>query len=53
MAIARKHPEIEYGYVTAGTPLPMRTPGVDQSNIYFKMTPRNKRTMSEAISGWV
>ena len=53
VAIVRTHPEIEYAYVTAGTPLPLRTPGVDQSNIYFKMTPRNMRAMSEAEFGAV
>ena len=51
VAIARKHPEVEYGYVTAGTPLPLRTPGVDQSYIYFKLTPKNKRALSEVQLG--
>ncbi|MGH7593203.1 MAG: efflux RND transporter permease subunit [Gemmatimonadales bacterium] len=50
-AIARQHPEVEYSYVTAGTPLPLRTPGVDQAYIYFKLTPRNKRSLSEAQLG--
>ena len=53
VSIARQHPEVEYAYVTAGTPLPLRTPGVDQAYIYFKLTPRNQRTMSEAQLGAV
>jgi len=53
VSIARRHPEVEYAYVTAGTPLPLRTPGVDQSYIYFKLTPRNQRKMSEAQLGAV
>ena len=51
VAIARKHPEIEYAYVTAGTPLPLRTPGVDQSYIYFKLVPKSKRALSEVQIG--
>ena len=51
VSIARKHPEVEYAYVTAGTPLPLRTPGVDQSYIYFKLTSKNKRALSEAQLG--
>lgn len=50
-AIARRHPEVEYSYVTLGTPLPMRTPGVDQAYIYFKLTPRQHRSVSEAELG--
>ncbi len=53
VAIARKHPEVEYAYVTAGTPLPLRTPGVDQSYIYFKLTPKSKRALSEAQLGGI
>ncbi|MEP6589962.1 MAG: efflux RND transporter permease subunit [Gemmatimonadota bacterium] len=50
-AIARKHPEVMYTYVTAGTPLPMRTPGVDQSHIYMKLTPAKERKNSAAVMG--
>ena len=53
VSIARKHPEVEYSYVTAGTPLPLRTPGVDQSYIYFKLTPKNTRALSEVQLGAV
>ena len=52
-AIARQHPEVLYSYITAGTPLPMRTPGVDQSYIYFKLTPHSQRTLSGAELGAV
>ncbi len=50
-AIARQHPEVEYSYSTIGTPLPMRTPGVDQGHIYLKLTPRHERTISQARLG--
>jgi HAE1 family hydrophobic/amphiphilic exporter-1 len=49
--IARQHPEVLSSYITAGTPLPMRTPGVDQAYIYFKLSPRNTRKVSEAVLG--
>ena len=49
-AIARKHPEVLYTYVTAGTPLPLRTPGVDQAHIYMKLSPANERATSAAAS---
>ncbi|MES2125136.1 MAG: efflux RND transporter permease subunit [Gemmatimonadota bacterium] len=50
-AIARRHPEVLYTYVTAGTPLPLRTPGVDQSHIYMKLSPAKKRSISAAELG--
>ncbi len=50
-AIARQHPEVLYSYITAGTPLPLRTPGVDQSYLYFKLTPHAQRKLSEAQLG--
>ncbi|MEO5798627.1 MAG: efflux RND transporter permease subunit, partial [Gemmatimonadales bacterium] len=50
-AIARKHPEVMYTYVTAGTPLPLRTPGVDQSHIYMKLTPAKERKNSADVMG--
>ncbi|MGH7581916.1 MAG: efflux RND transporter permease subunit [Gemmatimonadales bacterium] len=52
-AIARRHPEVMYSYVTAGTPLPLRSPGVDQAYIYFKLTPRHSRSLSETQLGSV
>ena len=52
-SIARQHPEVLYSYITAGTPLPLRTPGVDQSYIYFKLRPHANRKLSEAELGAV
>ncbi len=50
-AIARRHPEVLYTFVTAGTPLPMRTPGVDQAHIYMKLSPAKERAISAAELG--
>lgn len=50
-AIAREFPEVRYTYSVVGTPLPMRTPGVDQSNIYVRLTPRSEREKSQAELG--
>jgi HAE1 family hydrophobic/amphiphilic exporter-1 len=46
--IARRHPEVAYTYSVVGTPLPGRTPGVDQSNIYIRLSPRHEREVSQA-----
>ncbi len=50
-ALARQHPEVAYTYVTVGNPLPMRTPGVDQGQIYIKLTPKHERSLSQAELG--
>src|SRR5690606_20623756 len=50
-AIARRHPEVLYTYSVVGTPLPMRTPGVDQSNIYIRLNNRSERKLSQAELG--
>jgi HAE1 family hydrophobic/amphiphilic exporter-1 len=50
-AIARQFPEVAYTYSVVGTPLPMRTPGVDQSNIYVRLIPRSERDKSQAVIG--
>ncbi len=50
-AIARRHPEVLYTYVSAGTPLPLRTPGVDQAHIYMKLTPAAGRSISATKLG--
>jgi HAE1 family hydrophobic/amphiphilic exporter-1 len=50
-AIARRHPEVRYTYSVVGTPLPMRTPGVDQSNIYIRLNNRSERDISQAELG--
>ena len=46
--IARSHPEVAYTYITAGNPLPMRTPGVDQAQVYVKLTPKAERKASQS-----
>lgn len=46
-AIARRHPEVLYSYTTVGTPLPMRTPGVDQADIYLRLSDRHQRAISQ------
>jgi len=45
--IARSHPEVAYTYITAGNALPMRTPGVDQAQVYVKMVPKAERSISQ------
>ncbi|MFZ9690191.1 MAG: efflux RND transporter permease subunit, partial [Phycisphaerales bacterium] len=49
--IARQHPEVAYTYVTVGNALPMRTPGVDQAQVYVKLRPKAERTTSQAAMG--
>jgi HAE1 family hydrophobic/amphiphilic exporter-1 len=46
-AIARRHPEVAYTYVTVGGALPLRTPGVDQADLYIKLVPKAKRSLSQ------
>ena len=41
--IARAHPEVVYTYTTLGN---QATSGVDEGNIYVRLTPKNKRTLS-------
>ncbi|HET9133327.1 MAG TPA: efflux RND transporter permease subunit [Gemmatimonadales bacterium] len=50
-ATARQHPEVAYTYVTVGNALPMRTPGVDQAQVYVKLTPKAERATSQAAMG--
>lgn len=52
-AIARRHPEVQYTYVTVGNALPMRTPGVDQAQVYIKLVPKAKRRISQAELGGI
>jgi hydrophobic/amphiphilic exporter-1 (mainly G- bacteria), HAE1 family len=52
-AIAQAHPEVEYTYSTLGTPLPLRTPGVDQALVYVRLVPREERTRSQDELGRV
>jgi hydrophobic/amphiphilic exporter-1 (mainly G- bacteria), HAE1 family len=50
-ALARRHPEVAYTYAAIGTALPMRTPGVDQADLYIKLVPKNQRSRSESQIG--
>lgn len=50
-AIARRHPEVAYTYATIGNALPMRTPGVDQAQVYIKLVPKAERRISQAELG--
>ena len=50
-AIARTHPEVAYTYVTIGNAIPMRTPGVDQGQVFLKLTPKAERSLSQAELG--
>jgi HAE1 family hydrophobic/amphiphilic exporter-1 len=50
-AIARSHPEVAYTYTTVGNAIPMRTPGVDQGQVFLKLTPKAERSLSQAELG--
>ena len=49
--IARAHKEVRYTYTTIGTPIPMRTPGVDQAMIYVRLVPKADRSISQEEFG--
>ncbi len=49
--IARAHPEVAYTYTSIGTPLPLRSPGVDQALIYVRLTPKDTRELSQDALG--
>jgi HAE1 family hydrophobic/amphiphilic exporter-1 len=49
--IARSHPEVAYTYTAIGTPIPLRAPGVDQSLIYVRLTPKAERSISQDALG--
>lgn len=51
--IARTHDEVAYTYATIGTPLPMRSPGVDQALIYVRLSPKAERSLSQAELGQI
>ncbi|MEO8029753.1 MAG: efflux RND transporter permease subunit, partial [Gemmatimonadota bacterium] len=51
--ICRSHPEVAYTYTSVGTPLPMRTPGVDQAQIYVRLVPKGDRHISQDAFGRV
>ena len=49
--IARAHPEVKYTYTTIGSYIPLRTPGVDQAQIYVRLVPKAKRGHSQEELG--
>ena len=49
--IARGHGEVRYTFTTIGTPLPLRSPGVDQALVYVKLTPKHEREVSQEELG--
>ncbi|MFE8604955.1 efflux RND transporter permease subunit [Archangium violaceum] len=49
--IARNHGEVRYTFTTIGTPLPLRSPGVDQALVYVKLTPKHEREVSQEELG--
>lgn len=51
--LARAHPEVEYTYSTIGTPLPLRSPGVDQALVYVRLKPKSERKLSQDQLGQV
>jgi HAE1 family hydrophobic/amphiphilic exporter-1 len=51
VAIARRHPEVAYGYASIGTPLIGQVPGVDQANVYLRLTPKAQRELSQEALG--
>ncbi len=40
---ARAHPEVAYTYTTVGTPVPLKTPSVDQALVYVRLVPKAER----------
>ncbi|WP_224363503.1 efflux RND transporter permease subunit [Hyalangium versicolor] len=51
--LVRAHPEVEYTYSTIGTPLPLRSPGVDQAFVYVRLKPKSERTKSQEELGHI
>jgi hydrophobic/amphiphilic exporter-1 (mainly G- bacteria), HAE1 family len=49
--IARGHGEVRYTFTTIGTPLPLRSPGVDQALVYVRLTPKAGREVSQEELG--
>jgi HAE1 family hydrophobic/amphiphilic exporter-1 len=51
--LTRNHPEVRYTYSTIGTPLPLRSPGVDQALVYVRLKPKHEREVSQEELGHV
>ena len=50
---ARAHPEVAYTYTTVGTPVPLKTPSVDQALVYVKLVPKADRDLHQEELGQV
>ncbi len=50
---ARAHPEVAYTYVTVGTPLPLKTPSVDQALVYVRLVPKSERELHQEELGQI
>jgi hydrophobic/amphiphilic exporter-1 (mainly G- bacteria), HAE1 family len=50
---ARAHPEVAYTYTTVGTPVPLKTPSVDQALVYVKLVPKADRELHQEDLGQV
>ncbi|MGH7581153.1 MAG: efflux RND transporter permease subunit, partial [Gemmatimonadales bacterium] len=50
---ARAHPEVDYTYTTVGTPVPLRTPSVDQALVYVKLIPKADRDLHQEELGQI
>jgi HAE1 family hydrophobic/amphiphilic exporter-1 len=50
---ARAHPEVAYTYTTVGTPVPLKTPSVDQALVYVKLVPKSDRELHQEELGQV
>ena len=48
---ARAHPEVAYTYVTVGTPVPLKTPSVDQALVYVRLVPKAERELHQEELG--
>ncbi len=48
---ARAHPEVAYTYVTVGTPVPLKTPSVDQALVYVRLVPKAERKLHQEALG--
>ncbi|HEY6005993.1 MAG TPA: efflux RND transporter permease subunit [Anaeromyxobacter sp.] len=53
VAVARKHPEVAYAYVSIGTPVIGQVPGVDLANVYLRLVPKSARNVSQDRLGAV
>ncbi len=53
VALARRHPEVAYAYASIGTPVIGQVPGVDQANVYLRLTPKGERDLSQEELGAV